>query len=255
MFRTVTLSTEQGLATLRLQREHGNAINPQLVEDLLTALRRLEADDEARGVLLAASGKLFSPGLDLQELSELDRPMMERFLHRFNECILSLYTFSKPMVAAMHGHAIAGGCVLSLTADWRILRDNALVGLNEVKVGVPFPFGVAMILRESVSSTHLEEVALFGHNYRGAEALAAGLVHEVRPEEGFEEHCIERLEELAGKDPQAFALTKRYLRQATVERIRANDPRLAAEFLDRWFSPETRERVGAIVAQLRERKA
>jgi enoyl-CoA hydratase len=156
-------------------------------------------------------------------------------------------------VAQLQGHAIAGGCVLALTADWRVLRDGAMVGLNEVRVGVPFPFGVAMIMRESVPSARVEEVALFGRNYSGADAVAAGLVHETHPVEGFESHCRERLHELMGKDPRAFSITKRYLRSTVVERIRAHEQALAHEFVDSWFSPSTQSRLHGIVDELRNR--
>jgi enoyl-CoA hydratase/carnithine racemase len=112
-----------------------------------------------------------------------------------------------------------------------------------------------MILRESIPRTHLEEVALFGRNYSDGEAIEAGLVHEVRPEEGFETYCLQRLEELASRDLNALAITKRYLRSATVERIRQADSRYVPEFLDSWFRPETQQRIHGLVEQLRARGA
>ena len=253
MSQTLKVEVNAGLATVRLRRAHGNAINLDLVDELTAAFHRLDSDDSVNGVLLASSGKLFSPGLDLQELIELDRKQMERFLEHFNACILGLYAFSKPVVAAIQGHAVAGGCVLALTTDWRVLQDEKLIGLNEVKVGVPFPYGVAMLLRESVPGRHLEEIALFGRNYRGDEAVRVGLVHETHPAEGFEDHALSRLGEFASKDPAAFAITKRYLRAATVERIMADEARLAPDFLDRWFSVSTRSRVQAIVDELKSK--
>lgn len=252
MPRAVTLDLDGELATIRLGRDHGNAINGELVEALSDACRQASADDRVRAVTLAASGKLFCPGLDLLELVELDRPSMERFIERFNACILALYAFPKPLVAAIHGHAIAGGCVLALTADWRVLREGASVGLNEIRVGVPFPFGVATILRET--AVRLEEVALFGRNYVGPEAVAAGLVNEVAAAGDFEAACRSRAEELAAKDPAAFAITKRYLRLAAIERIRAHEAASMHEFVDTWFSPATRERLERIAAGLRDRK-
>jgi enoyl-CoA hydratase/carnithine racemase len=251
MSQTLEESFDGGLATVRLNRCHGNAINLDLVDELTATFRRLDLDDKVRGVQLAATGKLFSPGLDLQELIELGRTDMERFLERFNACILSLYTFSKPLLAAIHGHAVAGGCVLTLTADWRVLQQEKMIGLNEIRVGVPFPYGVAMILRESVPQRHLQEVALFGRNYRGEEAVQVGLVHEVHAAEGFEGHCSARLDALASKDAAAFAITKRYLRATTVERIMADEARLESDFLDRWFSSTTRSKIQAIVDELR----
>jgi len=248
--KTVTVEVRDGLATLRLGREHGNAINDALVDDLMAACQQIERDAGVQGLLLAAAGKMFCPGLDLRELIELDRTGMERFLRRFNACVLMLYTFPRPVVAALHGHALAGGCVLSMTADWRVLRRGALIGLNEIQVGVPLPFGVSIILRESLPATHLEEVALFGRNYRDEAALTAGLVHELQDEEDFETRCLERLAELASKDARAFTITKRYLRSATVERIRAHDAQFTGEFLDSWFSGPTQERIRGIVARL-----
>jgi len=250
---TVTLKIEGALATMRMGRPHGNAINGELADDLTRVCHEAEQDPEVRGVMLAGAGKLFCPGLDLQDLIQLDRPAMEDFLGRFTECISTLYAFSKPLLARLHGHAVAGGCVLSLTADWRVLCDGAMVGLNEVRVGVPFPYGVAMILRESVPSHKVEEVALFGRNYRADEAVAAGLVHETHPAEGFDDHCRARLEELASRDPRAFSISKRYLRSPVVERIGAHEEVLMHEFLDSWFTPGTREKMQGIVEELRNR--
>jgi enoyl-CoA hydratase len=250
---TIETARENGIERIYLNRDHGNAINGDLVADLTATFRRLDADDEVRGILLGARGKLFCPGLDLQELIELDRAQMERFVERFNACIMALYTCSKPVVAALHSHAVAGGCVLALTADWRVLHEEKMIGLNEVKVGVPFPYGVSMLLRESVPQRHLEEIALFGRNYRGNAAVEVGLVHETHGSEGFEEQALSRLEELASKDATAFAITKRYLRSPTVERILTDEARLAVDFIDAWFSPSTRSKIGAIVDELRAR--
>lgn len=246
----VRLEVDGGLATIRLQREHGNAINDHLIDGLIDIVQEVQSDPAVRGALLAAAGKIFCPGLDLIELVTFDRPAMERFLGRFVSALMMLYAFPKPLVAALSGHALAGGSVLALTADRRILREGALVGLNEVQVGVPLPFAVALILRESVHSNYLDEVALMGRNYSGDQAIATGLVQEVLPAEGFEVRCRERLEEYASKDPRAFATTKRYLRAATLERVRAYERQFLGEFLDCWFDAATRSRLDAMVERL-----
>jgi len=254
MAGTVRVAVDSGLGTLWMSRGHGNAINPELVDDMIVACREVEDDPGVRGVMLAAEGKLFSPGLDLQELIELDRKAMEHFLDRFAACMMTMYTFSKPMVARIHGHAVAGGCVFCLMADRRVLREGAMVGLNEVPIGIPLPFPVTMILRESVPALKLEEVALIGRNYRGADAVEAGLVHEVRPADGFDEACRARLEELASKDARAFSVTKEYLRTPVVQEIRRHDEAWRARFVDAWFSPGTREKLTGVVASLRARR-
>jgi enoyl-CoA hydratase/carnithine racemase len=250
----VAVTVENRLATVRIDREHGNAVNDDLLQGLMTVYNEAIADPGVRGILLTSTGKLFSPGLDLRELREFDRRQMHRFMSRFSACLIVMYTCPKPVVAALGGHALAGGCVLALTAESRILREGALIGLNEVRVGVPLPFGVTTILREEARTPWAEEVALLGSNYGGAEAVRVGLAHEILPEEGFEEACLERLAEYAGRDPRAYATTKRYLRSGAVERIRANDAMLVEQFLDCWFSDETRRRIEEIIASLDSRE-
>ena len=250
----ITLTRDGDAGILRLSRAHGNAINAELVEALIATLAEAEADPSIKGVLLASTGKIFCPGLDLQELLPLDRPAMGRFMQRFSTAVLALYTFPKPVVAAIHGHALAGGCVLSLCADWRILKRGALVGLNEVKVGVPLPFGVAHIVRDAVPRNALAAVALLGRNFSDETALAAGLADELVEGEGFEAAALTRLSEFTVKDGPALSVTKRYLRSPVVERIRAHNQLLLPEWLDGWFSTETRARIQGIVDGLKGKK-
>lgn len=250
MNATVQLTASRGLAIVRLAREHGNAINRQLVEDFSTVMREIEADPSVRGVLLTASGKIFCPGLDLIEVSGYDREAMAALMERFGELLLRLFAFPKPLVAGVNGHALAGGCVLALTADWKILNRGSRIGLNEIRAGVALPFGVAQILLGSVPPGRLEEVALIGRNFSDDDAVAAGLAHELHDAEGFEERCLVRLEEFASKDPTAFFRTKSYLRAALLDRARAESAVHNREFLESWFSEGTRRRVAEIVAGL-----
>jgi len=251
--QAVTLTREGAIGIVHLERAHGNAIDDAFVESLVAALAEAESDPAISGILLTAGGKIFCPGLDLQELFPLDREAMERFMLRFSAAVLTLYTFPKPVVAALQGHALAGGCVLSLCADWRVLRRGAVTGLNEVKVGVPLPFGVALIVRDAVPKNKLTEVALLGRNYSDEEALRAGLADELADAADVEAAGRARLEEFVAKDSFAFAVTKRYLRSPVVERIRANNRLLLPEWLDGWFSEGTRVRIAALVAELKDK--
>lgn len=251
--RAVRVERDGDVAVVRLAGRHGNAVNDELLDGLLGALEEVGGDGGLRGVLLASSGKLFCPGLDLQDLVAFDRPALDAFMEKFSRCMLALYTMERPLVAALHGHAIAGGCVLAMTADWRVLARGALIGLNEVKVGVPLPWGVAQILRDAVTAPRLEEVCLLGRNYADEEALATGLAHQLAEPGSVETAALDRLRELAGRDPVAFSVTKRYLRHAAVRRIREAEEARRGEFLDGWFSPGTRERIQAIAEELKRR--
>ena len=245
------------LAVLRLDKPRGNAIDEALIDELMAACGQLEADTAVRGVLLAsAHPKLFSPGLDLVGLLEYDRPAMQRFMGKFAGMVWQLYGLRKPVVAAVGGHAVAGGCILALAADHRVLaRGGVQIGLNEVRIGVPLPWSVAVLLRATIAPGALARVALLGRNFADDEALDAGLADELADAAGFEDFCLRRLEEFAEKDPAAVGVTKGWLRAGALAEMQAHEGRLSRDFLDAWFSEATRTRIREIVAGLGKPKA
>jgi enoyl-CoA hydratase len=242
------------LAVLRLDKARGNAIDEPLVEELARAAADVARDDGVRGVLLAsAHPRLFCPGLDLVALADYDRPSMERFMNAFAVAVWALYGLPKPVVAAVGGAAVAGGCILALAADHRVLRRGAPIGLNEVKVGVALPWTATRLLRATVRPNALSRIALLGRNFTDAEALEVGLADELAEAEGFEAACLSRLEEYAEKDPLALATTKAWLREGVLVEMMAHEAERVKGFLDGWFSADTRERIRATVASLRSR--
>jgi enoyl-CoA hydratase/carnithine racemase len=246
----IRLERSGALVTARLDKPRGNAIDEPFTQELVQVAGQLASDPGVRGVLLAsAHPKLFCPGLDLVTLLEYDRGGMERFMRLFAEAVWALYSLRKPVVAAVGGHAVAGGCILALTADYRVLkRGGVQIGLNEVKVGVPLPWSVAVLLRASVQPSALTQVALLGRNFADEGALAIGLADQLADADGFEDSCRARLEEFADKDPDAVAVTKVYLRAGPLAEMRARERDEMRTWLDRWFSDSTRERIRQIVA-------
>lgn len=246
MTSTIRLEkTDDGLALLRFDKGSANAIDPAFVEDLLAVTAQVADDASVRGVLLCSSHpKVFCPGLDLRVLFELDRGAMGAFMTRFSEAVVALYALRKPVVAALSGHAVAGGCVIALACDLRVLkRGGAQIGLNEVKVGVPLPWSVALLLEANVAPTALTRVALLGNNFADEEALAVGLVDALADAEGFEDACLARLRELCERDAFSYGVTKSYLRAQATAAMREREAELLPEWLDGWFQPATRERI------------
>ena len=253
----VRIEKQGPLAVLRLDKARGNAIDETLVDELMAAGTTLEADPAVRGVLLAsAHPKLFCPGLDLVGLLEYDRPSMQRFMGKFAALVWGFYGLRKPVVAAVSGHAIAGGCILALTADHRVLaRGQVQIGLNEVRIGVPLPWSVAVLLRATVPPGALARVALLGRNFADDEALQAGLADELADATGFEDFCLKRLEEFAEKDAAGVGTTKAWLRADALREMQKEEGRLSRDWLDAWFSDATRGRIREIVAGLGKPKA
>ncbi len=247
----VQVEIKDGIGAIRLAGPRGNAMSEALVADLSSALRTVGGEPSVRAVLLAsAHPKLFCPGLDLVSLSGIGRAEMGAYMLNFSSLLTDLFALKKPVVAAVNGAAVAGGCLLALTADWRVAKRGASLGLNEVKVGVPLPWSAVMLLRTAAPASALNAVALLGRNFEGDGAVAAGLAHEVADADAFDGVVTERLAEFAEKDAYAFGVTKGYLRGAAVASMRDRETGLLDEFLDGWFSEGTQARIHKAVAAL-----
>jgi enoyl-CoA hydratase/carnithine racemase len=251
---TVQIEIKDGIGTIRLKGPRGNAMSEELVSDLSSATRTVAGESSVKAVLIAsAHPKLFCPGLDLVALSEYKRSDLGAFMLGFATALTDLFALKKPVVAAVNGAAVAGGCLLALTADWRIARRGAALGLNEVKIGVPLPWSAVMLLKTACPAHAHTAVALLGRNFEGESAVAAGLANEVADAETFEATVAERLAEFADKEAFAFGVTKAYLRGGTIASMRDREAALVDEFLDGWFAEGTQERIQKTVAALRSR--
>lgn len=249
---TVQIEIKDGIGAIRMAGPRGNAMSDDLVSDLSSALRTVGGEPSVRAVLLAsAHPKLFCPGLDLLSLSGISRAEMGAYMVNFSTLLTDLFALKKPVIAAVNGAAVAGGCLLALTADWRVAKRGAPMGLNEVKVGVPLPWSAVMLLRAAARASALSGVALLGRNFEGEAAVLAGLAQEVAEPEAFDAVVAERLAEFAEKDAYAFGVTKGYLRGAAVASMRERETALLDEFLDGWFSEGTQARIQKAVAALK----
>ena len=240
------------ILVLRLAKPRANAIDDELVQDLLDAVAAANEDPAVRSILLAsAHPRVFCPGLDLKYLLGLDRFELTGFMARFTQLVRALYGCEKPVAAAVAGHAVAGGCILALTADLRIIAGNGVyIGLNEGRAGLPLPWTVTVLLRNVLGREHLTEVALLGRNFSGSEAVTVGLADEVYEAEDFEAHCLERLTGFATQEPVSFALTKSLFRHEALERMRRDEPQHLSSFVDAAMHPAVRRRIEATLEGL-----
>jgi enoyl-CoA hydratase len=239
------------VALLRMQSGKVNAIGLEFLDRLSGLIDELSA---ARAAVITADGNTFSAGLDLPAVVPLDRVAMRAFMQRFNAVMLRLFELPVPLVAAINGHAIAGGCIVSLLADLRISADRDLrIGLNETQLGVGLPAVVLEALRAQVPASSLSPIALEGRLFSPREALQLGLVHEVVPEGELLARALQRAAALAALPPEGVRQAKHSLRGETARRIRELDATEGERWLDGWFSPGTQERLRAVVAQLKRR--
>jgi len=188
-----------------------NAMSSSLMRSLREQLR----EASSRPILLTGAGDAFSAGLDLKEVARLDAEGMAVFLELLSDVVADLYHYAGPTVACVNGHAIAGGCVLALCCDYRVVADNprARLGLNEVAIGARFPPRVLNVVEHRLPTRHLERVLLGGALHDPPTALELGLVDEVAADPL--PRAREGLAVLAAHAPDGYAALKARLRPST----------------------------------------
>jgi enoyl-CoA hydratase/carnithine racemase len=233
------------VAILQLHREVTQAIDLQLVHQLAESLAQLKSDAEVNSLVLCSSNaKFFSIGFHIPTLYSLRRKGFQIFYQAFNRFCIDLYTFPKPTIAAITGHAIAGGCILALCCDYRyIAQGRKLMGLNEVKLGVPVPYPGSCILRDLIGTRHSRELEDFGGFYEPEHALRIGLVDKILPVESVVPSSIETANVLGTMPHQAFQCIKKNRVETTRAHIEKHLVEKEDLFLECWFSEEARHKL------------
>ena len=182
------ISVERSGSTAVLRMAHGkvNALDVEMCQAIPETLKRV-FEDGYRAVVLTAEGPVFSAGVDLFRILDGGPDYADRLLASLSEALLALFRFPLPVVAAVNGHAIAGGAVIACACDYRLAADGpARIGVSELAVGVPYPLSVLEIVRYATGS-HAEEVIFTARTYTPAEAQHRGFLHEVVPARGVAE--------------------------------------------------------------------
>lgn len=241
-----------GILTLRLAHGKANALDLDLVTALGDAVTRVSADPGVRAVVLVGSGSIFCAGVDLYHLLDGGSGYVRAFVPRMVEAFRRLFACEKPVVAAINGHAIAGGCVLAAACDYRLMAaGGARIGVPELRVGLPFPLVAIEILRFATSTAHLQEIVYRGMTYTTAEAYERGLVDEVVELASLAARAAEVADRLGAEPAARFRLTKRQLRAPTLAAIAAHAAETDEAVLAVWQQPETAAAIRAYLAARR----
>lgn len=241
----VTVERRDTVRILRLDRGITNAINPPLVGTLSNELRVAEEDPETRAlVLTSAHDKFFSIGLDIPELFDLGREQFTAFLRAFDLLCLKLFTLPKPTLAAIGGHAIAGGFILAICCDYRYIAEGRkLMGLNETKLGVSIPYVAECVLRHLVGLRTAREVVDTGEFYESAALARMGIVDRILPVPDVVEAAGQKAIELGGMPGQAYAAVKRDRVEAIEAEILRSLEAKENTFVDLWYSQAARKQL------------
>ena len=236
---------------LRLARAPVNALNPELCLELGATIRAAVSDG-VQGLVLSGGPKVFSAGLDVPYLVSLgeDRRALTTAWESFFDAARALAAAPMPVVAAIAGHAPAGGCVLALCCDYRVMaRGPFTIGLNETQVGLVAPEGVQHLLRRVVGARRAERLLVAGELVDAETALAIGLVDELHGVDDVPVRAHAWLQGLLALPRQPMLETRAIARADLIAALQPERIRLE-HFIDAWTAPDTQAGLRALVARL-----
>lgn len=238
---------------VRLDRPPANALSPELIAALRAAVEEAPAAG-ARALVLSGAPGIFSGGLDVPHLVQLDRPAIAAAWRDFYALMRGLAASPIPVAAAITGHSPAGGAVLSIYCDVRIMAEGEFrIGLNEVQVGLPMPPVIFQALRRQVGARQAERLCVTAQLVPAAEARRIGLVDELVAPDAVVARAVEWCKAVLALPPQAMAITRRLARADLASIFAENEAELTG-LVDQWFSDETQGAMRALVERLAKKR-
>lgn len=234
---------------LRLNRPPANALSTELIASLLEAVSRAPRDNSQAIVLSGVAG-MFSGGLDVPYLLQQDRDTIRSTWQDFYALMRALGECPVPVVAAITGHSPAGGAVMSIFCDWRVMAEGKFkIGLNEVQVGLPMPRVIFSMLSRQLGARQAERLSVSAELIGPEEALRVGLVDELAPVNQVVERAVDRCNRLLALPPHAMLETRR-LARGGIKSLFADSGKEVEALVERWFSDETQAAMRALVKRL-----
>ena len=250
----IHIEREGAVSVLRIEQGKVQAMDLELMTAFSETLDELRSHRPG-AVILTGTGSAFSAGVDLPRLLEGGSDYVKKFVPALCDSFQKLFAFPRPVIAAVNGHAIAGGCILVCACDYRIMAEgSARLGVPELLVGVAFPPIVLEILRFALPNEHLQKLVYLGQTYAAEKALTLGLLDEILKAESLLERAKEVASRLASAPMSAFESCKHQLRQPFIERAGRFSADYNAQILEQWCSPETHAIIRAYVEKTIRKK-
>jgi enoyl-CoA hydratase len=235
----VRLERRGAVALLQMKDGKANTFDLGFLRDLGAAFDEARLHD-GRAVVLTGSGAIFSGGVDLFQVLDGGHRYVAELLPLLRKTLEMVFDFPLPVVAALNGHALAGGCILALACDHRVAADRAMkLGIPELVAGVPFIYIGIEIARSALAEGALRDLVYSGRALGLEEALRAGMVDEIVPADRVLERAVEVAEELARIPGVSFGITKHQLRLSALDRCARLGTAADDRTVQAWSAPET----------------
>ncbi|MGE3275986.1 MAG: enoyl-CoA hydratase/isomerase family protein [Vicinamibacterales bacterium] len=237
------------VAVVRMAHGKVSALDQALAERLVSELEALKKSSTVSAVVLTGTGSAFSAGVDLFQVLDGGAPYVKRFLPHLDALLRLVLTYPKPVVAAVNGHAIAGGCIIVAACDHRVMAEGTgRIGIPELAVGVPFPTLALEIIAARVAVPALRGLVYTGRTVHVDEAIEIGLVDEAAEAEHLLDRAWEVATQLATIPARSFELTKRTFAAPVLERVKSMAA-VDAAVVEAWSAPATHEAIQAYLGR------
>lgn len=250
----IKVNVKDHIATVTLNRGKSNALNFALIAELDEMFENILKDDTLAGVILTGNAPFFSAGLDLIELYDYDEKRVKDFWILFLKFVKNLVGFKKPLVAAVSGHAPAGGCVMALAADYRIMADGPfIIGLNEVPVGIIVPNSIFKLYAFWLGQAQASRNLLSGRLYKPQEAFADGLIDELAPAERLLTIAERKIKKFIELESNTWQQSKLSIRQDLLKSFDATQSEFLEKMMTQWWAPSTRNLLKTVIGNLQRK--
>ena len=250
---TVQIKKHNDFEILTLSRGRANPLNTQVCEDISKELNRIDSDPSVRGLIITGNTPgFFSVGLDLIELNSLDENGIQKFWESWENMVMALIKFKKPIISAINGYSPAGGCVIAVTCDYRVMAEDEkfVIGLNETGVGIVVPEYIFFLyefwIGKSAAYQHLMDATL----HSPSQALKAGLINETCPMDEVLTKAIQKMESWLKKPDNVIQKSKMNMRAGLIRNIESTEKVSQEEKLKAWFDPKSKAVRDVLVASL-----
>jgi Delta3-Delta2-enoyl-CoA isomerase len=251
--QTIQLTHKNSYVIAQLDRGKANPINRQMIQEITALANEFAQDKAVKGLILTGKEGYFSAGLDLSELVQLDKTGMVSFWREFTQMMATLVGFPKPLVVALTGHAPAGGCILAICADYRVMAEgNYKIGLNEVPVGIIVPKHIHSLYSFWIGERTAYQNLMEGKMVSPEKALQIGLIDEVVGLGEVLAKAEEKMQQYLAFDGITWQTTKLNLRAKLMTEMQHIDEQAFAATIDHWFSAEIQANLAKILSSLKK---
>ncbi|MBU2269526.1 MAG: enoyl-CoA hydratase/isomerase family protein [Bacteroidetes bacterium] len=248
---TIKVTIQDKVAIISLDRGKSNAINEEMVDELQKMILNIEQDENIGGVILTGKEGFFTAGLDLIELYDYDENQIKIFWVKFLDLVKTLTSFKKPLISAISGHSPAGGCVLAITCDYRVMAEGKyIIGLNEVPVGIIVPDSIFELYAFWIGKGKAYQNLLEGKLMGVDEAKNISLIDHSAPITSLMTAAQKKMQQYIQLPATTWQQTKLNLRKELISKVSEDQTETLDIMLKQWWSPSTRAILKTIIQNL-----